>query len=68
MAFTQADIDALDRAIAKGVRRVHFADRSVEYASMAELKQAREMMQTELLKAKRAGPRFIQFYRSGGGL
>lgn len=41
MAFSQTDLDAIDRAIASGVLRVEFADRRVEYQSMADLLRAR---------------------------
>jgi len=48
MAFSQADIDALDRAIASGEVRVRFSDpggsvREVEYRSIEELKSARAL-------------------------
>lgn len=42
MAFSTADIDALDRAIASGVLEVRFADgRTVKYRTMEELMRAR---------------------------
>ena len=41
MAFTQADLDAVDRAIASGELSVRTNDRSVTYRSMAELRDAR---------------------------
>lgn len=37
MAFTQADLDAVRAAIAKGEQTVAFADRSVTYRSMKDL-------------------------------
>lgn len=40
MAYTQSDLAAIQRAIAKGERSVQFADRSVTYRSMEELLQA----------------------------
>jgi len=41
MAFTQADVDALNRAIASGARRVKYADGSeIECRSHAELEAA----------------------------
>lgn len=42
MAYTQADLDAVREAIAKGERAVQFADRSVTYRSMDELLRAEE--------------------------
>lgn len=41
MAFTQAQIDAIDRAIASGELEVEFDDKRVKYRSMNELMQAR---------------------------
>jgi hypothetical protein len=40
MAYTQAHLDALEAAVAKGERRVTFADKTVEYRSVDELKAA----------------------------
>lgn len=40
VAFTQADLDAIQAAIAKGERSVQYADRSVTFRSMDELLQA----------------------------
>lgn len=39
MAYTQADADSLQKAIASGVRRVRYSDNSeVEYASLSEMR------------------------------
>ena len=41
MAFTQADVDALKKAIASGARRVRYADGSeIEYRDQAGLEAA----------------------------
>ncbi|WP_240097645.1 phage head-tail joining protein [Thermomonas flagellata] len=40
MAYTQADLDALQAALAKGERRVTFGDKTVEYRSVEELQAA----------------------------
>ena len=40
MSYTPADLDALQRALATGERRVSFADKTVEYRSVAEFKAA----------------------------
>jgi hypothetical protein len=39
VAYTQADIDELKRIKASGALRAKFADREVEYRSLAELNQ-----------------------------
>lgn len=40
MAYTQAHLDALQAALAMGEKRVSFADKTVEYRSVDELKAA----------------------------
>jgi hypothetical protein len=40
MTYTAADLDALQQALATGERRVTFADKTVEYRSVAELREA----------------------------
>lgn len=42
MGFTQADLDAVRAAIARGERSVQFQDRTVSYRSMDELLRAEE--------------------------
>ena len=51
MAFSQSDIDALDRAIAagRGARSITFADgQSVTFRSVAEMKELRSLMKREV--------------------
>ena len=40
MAYTQAHLDALEAALVKGEKRVTFGDKTVEYRSVEELKDA----------------------------
>jgi hypothetical protein len=40
MAFTQSHLDALEAALAKGEKRVSFGDKTVEYRTVDELKDA----------------------------
>lgn len=43
MAWSQADLDALDAALALGARKVRYADgREVEYRSVREMKGIRD--------------------------
>lgn len=51
MAWTQTDADNLKVAIAKGERSVTFADRTVVYRSVEEMRQALAMIATELARA-----------------
>lgn len=48
LAFTQADLDAIRAAIAKGERMVMFSDRSVTYRSMMELLEAEQRISAAL--------------------
>jgi hypothetical protein len=48
VAWTTADRDVLKSAIAKGESRVSFADRSVEYRSIAEMQAALALIEAEL--------------------
>ncbi len=48
MAFTQAQLDALDDAIATGAKEVRFQDRTVVYNSTDELIKARNLVSTIL--------------------
>lgn len=40
MAYTQSHLDALEAALAKGEKRITFADKTVEYRTVDELKDA----------------------------
>lgn len=48
MAYSLADLDAIERAIASGARRVKFEDREVEYRSTTELERARDTIRRAL--------------------
>ncbi len=47
-AFTQADLDALEQAIASGQLEVRIGDRKVVYRSLDEMTQIRAMMRSSL--------------------
>lgn len=73
MAWTDADLQAVETAIATGERRVSFADgRSVEYRSVAELVEARTLIRAALDEAAAAAEgrrrsRFVRLYQSDSG-
>jgi hypothetical protein len=52
MAWTQDDLDAIERAIASGTTRVRYKDREVQYASLEDLMRIRRMMLDELNPGK----------------
>ena len=52
MPYTQTQLDALRQALATGERRVSFADRTVEYRSVEELRAAIREVEAALAKEK----------------
>lgn len=50
MPYTEQQLQALRDALANGVRRVTFGERTVEYRSVEELKQAIAAAEAELAK------------------
>lgn len=46
--FTQDDLDKLEKAISTGARSVEYSNGKVEYRSLAEMLQTRELMRREL--------------------
>ena len=48
MAWTQTDLDKLERAIATGARRVKFGDVEQEFRSLTEMRSLRDEMRKEL--------------------
>ncbi|MEK8089238.1 phage head-tail joining protein [Thermithiobacillus plumbiphilus] len=53
MAYTAADREALERALARGERRVTFGDKTVEYRSVDELRGA--LREVDAALAREAG-------------
>jgi hypothetical protein len=51
MAYTQADLDALNKAIATGVTEVEYRDRKVRYRSLEEMLRLRDLMKAEISPA-----------------
>lgn len=50
MAYTQEQLDALQAALAKGEKRVTFADKTVEYRTVEELRLAIREVQADLYR------------------
>lgn len=51
MAWSQTDLDTLDKAIGEGVTSVRYLDRSVQYRSLREMLALRALMTDELALA-----------------
>lgn len=48
MAFSQSDLDAINTAIASGALKVKYADREVQYQSLADLLKIKGLIEKEL--------------------
>ncbi|MEM9681650.1 MAG: hypothetical protein AAF942_00155 [Pseudomonadota bacterium] len=48
MAYTQAQVDALEEAIASGALQVRYADRTVMYRSLDEMERILSRMKAEV--------------------
>ncbi len=61
MAWTQADLDKIEKAIASGVRRVRFQTREAEYQSVGDMLKARDVIKAELDVEARPGVTFAEY-------
>ena len=68
MAYTQAHLAAVERAIARGERVVRYSDRTVEYRTVDELIKARDLIRIELVAAAGPRSRVTRIYHGGKGL
>ena len=50
MAYTQAQLDALENALIQGEKRVTFGDKTVEYRSVDELKAEIDLVKRDLFE------------------
>ena len=68
MAYTQNDLETIERAIATGERVVQFAERRIEYRSIDELIRARDQIQQSLQSKKTffAGKTYRAMYGGKG--
>lgn len=72
MTVLQSDIDALTEALATGERLVRHGDKTVEYRSIAEIREARSLLIAEKTAQDDATstaprPRQTRLYHSGRG-
>lgn len=61
MALTQADLDALDKAIASGTYEVEFDGRRQKFQHTAELIAARDHVARQLNQGTNRGPQVFRF-------
>jgi hypothetical protein len=67
MAYTQAQLDALDAAIARGVLEVQNGQERVKYRSLAEMRQTRRVIADELA-GRATGVPSVLYPTTGRGL
>lgn len=67
MAVTQADIDALNAAIAQGERQVMIGAKQITYRSISELIAARNDLQNQLVVQTAAQGRVVRIAPAGRG-
>lgn len=65
MAWTQADLDAINTAIATGAKRVRFQTHEVEYQEMSDLLRARDIIRAEIDSAPGNGGAILSEYHGG---
>lgn len=65
MAWTQAQLDALEAAIAEGTLSVQYGDKKVTYRSMDEMLRVRDLMRKELGKTAGSGARVSMKFDKG---
>jgi hypothetical protein len=68
MAITQADIDALNTAIATGERQGTLGSQQITYRSIGELIAARDDLTRQMsLAVTKVSPRLTKLYMTGRG-
>ena len=63
MAYTQADVDALEVAIATGAKKVKISDRETEFRDLSEMRAILKDMKESLSGRKREPYTFSRYDR-----
>lgn len=63
MAWTQTDLDNIERAMAQGTRKVVIEGKEVEYRSLDEMIQVRNLIKTSLGTTSTSKRRYATFSR-----
>lgn len=66
MAYTQKDLDAIEKAIAGSELEVQYGDKRIRFRSMDELERARDRIKLELNRASGRRPKKIVRVRNAG--
>lgn len=62
-SFTKQQLETLEAAIAEGVTRVRYADKTVEYRSLDEMLRIRNMMREALGEGAAGGRYYGEFHK-----
>lgn len=62
MAYTTADLEAVEKALARGETEVSYGDRTVKYRSVQDLQKVRRAIKAELAEAS-SSPRLSPRYK-----
>lgn len=65
MAYTVEQHQALTEAIAQGALRVKYADKEVEYRSLADMLAIKKLMENELFPSKKSNGRTFASFNKG---
>lgn len=65
MSFTQADLNAINSAIATGAKKVRFQTHEVEYPTVDEMLKVRKLIKDELEGAGDADGAIFAEYQGG---
>jgi len=65
MAWTQTDLDAIEKAIASGVTMVKYSDKVVNYSSLDDLIRIRELIRKDLGLTNAASGRVLTSFSKG---
>jgi hypothetical protein len=63
MAYTQEQLDALEKSIASGSRRVKYSDQEIEYRTLDEMRSLRLEMKKELGLVTKTNRYYLEFLR-----
>lgn len=65
MAWTQADLTAIEEAISTGAKRVRFQTHEVEYQSASDLLRVRDIIKAELYPATNTSSAVVARFHRG---
>ena len=65
MAFTVEQLNKLEEAIAQGAREVWYGDKRIQYNSLKEMKEIRDLMKAELGLSNNKTTKVVAVFNKG---